>query len=584
MFVIATVLAVHGAFLDKLELNQGVAHVPPLNCELEAEGGARNVCNARAVGRRRHAEIARSFHSVTSSAESRLLPRIFKEDGSQPEPPKPKPDPDIVRLDQETVTIYWATVGVGQPPQEISVVLDTGSTTAVIPSRECGAVGACVRSLTFPAGSTGPCYFMAGYADGTTYEGDLFVDTLSLGSIQARVRFGRILKSTAGVDYPGIPMLGIVGLAPPSHRGQCFTSGCADAAAFNLTGKHGGFTMRMGDSPPTFQMGAADDSFIPAGKFVSYTEISSDMRYYSVCMAAIHVEGVEIGSGVFNQSDAITVVDSGTSFLILPNQVVEAIVEELQKERCHIPGFCGKRSVFTDGWMWDTDFQQHKSRLPNIHFSLDGVRIAITPEEYMVSQTVQVSGKTHTYRAFGIQGWDGGVSILGDVVMRRFAVHFDPQTGIVSFNGSLVEKSQPHTCSVSPPTYVWWEAPGLLFVAAAGAGAGVFVLYVLAELLGFVAGFVAVTLAIAGLIMSFSSFWGPGRVTLERAVTGSAVSVATAMLTVAGCLLLLCLLRCLCRKKQTPASVKDSNDAEAEVESVAQPLNADEGQNYRSIR
>eukprot|EP01062_Namystynia_karyoxenos_P066136 TRINITY_DN60141_c0_g1_i1.p1 TRINITY_DN60141_c0_g1~~TRINITY_DN60141_c0_g1_i1.p1 ORF type:complete len:678 (+),score=165.25 TRINITY_DN60141_c0_g1_i1:84-2036(+) len=512
---------------------------------------------------------------------------------------------------------YWAEVGIGDPQQKIGLIVDTGSALTVVPTRECAKAGACLRSANYPegyysagasaattkcdcgsskkpcfddalkAGSSGPCAFTMQYADGTTVEGDLYIDNVTLGGSSARFRFGRVLRTAPfGPAAPALAPIGIMGLLPPSDVTLCLPS-CGDDAAEHLAAHKGGFTMRLGRSEPDLSLGHPAEGSVTAPVIHTFLEDVVEGKFYTVCLAALRVDGNEFGSADLTSWAAATIIDSGTSLAYIPQSVYSELRQRLQtKERCKIPGICGTRSVFTDGWMWESDFQRHKAELPDISFVLDGMTLTLHPEDYMLAQDADpaaggaAAGKL---RLFGIQPSPvaGGVlafSLLGDVLMRPFAVHFNPTTGAVSFAGPAVERTGARSCSTEPAPIRSWYLPVGFALGGAAVLLAAGLMHLASQLCLGGSQLTAAVCLVAAVISAVALFWLPSELRWYRfeAVLKECSASALLVVTIALCIQFrrtcCCCLPC-CRARPRPVD----EDPEVRQPLVApSPIQADD--------
>ncbi len=112
-------------------------------------------------------------------------------------------------------------------------------------------------------------------------------------------------------------------------------------------------------------------------------------------------------------SFGISVVDSGTTFLIVPGDIFNQIVNVFQSQFCDIPHICGPKNIFEGGSCLNTT--QYFNVLPDITFFFEGVRVSLRPEDYMEKYILG----NHTLYCFGIaSAGNSSLTILGDTFMK----------------------------------------------------------------------------------------------------------------------------------------------------------------------
>uniref|UniRef100_A0A8C0DUG4 Napsin-A n=1 Tax=Balaenoptera musculus TaxID=9771 RepID=A0A8C0DUG4_BALMU len=292
---------------------------------------------------------------------------------------------------------YYGEIGLGTPPQNFSVVFDTGSSNLWVPSVRCHffslpcwvhhRFNSKASSSFRPNGTKFAIQYGTGRLDGILSE-----DKLTIGGITgASVIFGEALWEPSlvftfahfdGVLGLGFPVLAVGGVRPPLDR--LVDQGLLDKPVFSFylnrdpEAADGG-ELVLGGSDPAH--------YIPPLTFVSVTIPA----YWQ-----IHMERVEVGTGLtLCARGCAAILDTGTSLITGPTEEIRA----LQAATGGVPLLMGEYLI-------------QCSKIPTLPHHNDiargGVRLCL-------------SG----FQALDMPPPAGPLWILGDVFLRSYVAVFD---------------------------------------------------------------------------------------------------------------------------------------------------------------
>ncbi|KAM9756668.1 napsin-A [Dama dama] len=309
---------------------------------------------------------------------------------------------------------YYGEIGLGTPPQNFSVVFDTGSSNLWVPSVRCHFFSLPCwlhhrfnpkSSSSFRSNGT---KFAIQYGTGRL-AGILSEDKLTIGGITgATVTFGEALWEPSlvfifahfdGILGLGFPVLAVGGVRPPLDR--LVDQGLLDKPVFsfylnrNPEAADGG-ELVLGGSDPAH--------YIPPLTFVP------------VMIPAfwqIHMERVQVGTGLtICARGCAAILDTGTSLITGPTEEIRA----LQKAIGAIPLLMGEYYIECS----------KIPTLPPVSFLLGGVWFNLTAQDYVIQITrsgfsVCLSG----FAALDVPPPSGPFWILGDVFLGSYVAVFD---------------------------------------------------------------------------------------------------------------------------------------------------------------
>ena len=393
---------------------------------------------------------------IRSSMKLRSLPQYQKRNTSNPNAAN-------VPLHGGAGTIgeFYAKVSVGTPPKEYSVQIDTGSILCAIPSDTCVISSEndapCIPKDDGydPSASSGhvaytcsncpnktcvndDCEFIVTYGDGSSIVGELFTDTFGIGDHSfPGANLGAINTETQRFENGVVD--GILGLAFVDADPATGTS------VFKTMVDHGfenKFGLLLTQNNPMMTLGYIDESLL--GSDMVYTDIVSDTLYF------VDLKEIRVGNNVISDTETSmpnTIVDSGTTEIILPSHLYISLVDEMQKS-CStsepIFGLCGEHSIFSGECF--SFSSAILSKFPNITFKLGGsgeidtISLTIGPEVYLRS----LESQSETFYCWGAASVLQNMVILGDTFMGGFYVEFDRSKNRIGFSAVSSSTSSQH--------------------------------------------------------------------------------------------------------------------------------------------
>jgi hypothetical protein len=232
------------------------------------------------------------------------------------------------------------------------------------------------------------------YGSGSV-KGTVSNDVATIGSdISATMGFGEV-TSVSGISFLASQMSGILGLAYSSISVDHLDT-FVDLS--NLSDKSFAFYLKDTSEESYMTMPGMDEE--------NYTTVQKhavvEEKYW-----ALKLDSVAQGSTKSDASKDKAVIDSGTSLLVGPKELVDPLIKGLLSQ----PD-CSKLDTY-----------------PDMTFTMDGQDYELTPQDYVL----QIQGEC----MLGIQAMNvpSGFNyiILGDVFMRKYPSYFNLNDNTVSF-------------------------------------------------------------------------------------------------------------------------------------------------------
>uniref|UniRef100_A0A8C2QPD4 Napsin-A n=2 Tax=Cricetulus griseus TaxID=10029 RepID=A0A8C2QPD4_CRIGR len=338
--------------------------------------------------------------------------------GQPAEPPRTPTagdKPTFVPLYKFMNTQYFGDIGLGTPPQNFTVVFDTGSSNLWVPSVRCHFFSLpCWFHRRFnpkasssfrPNGTKLAIQYGSGQLTGI-----LSQDNLTIGEIRGvSVTFGEALWESSmvftlahfdGILGLGFPSLAVDGVQPPLDA--MVEQGLLQKPIFSFylnrdaEGSDGG-ELVLGGSDPAH--------YIPPLTFIPVTIPA----YWQV-----HMESVNVGTGLSLCAQGCGVIlDTGTSLITGPSEEIHA----LNKAIGGLPFLAGQYFI-----------QCSKTpELPTVSFRLGGVWFNLTGQDYVIKilNSDDVGLCLLGFQALDIPKPAGPLWILGDVFLGPYVAVFD---------------------------------------------------------------------------------------------------------------------------------------------------------------
>lgn len=299
---------------------------------------------------------------------------------------------------------YYGQVSLGTPAQNFEVIFDTGSADLWVASKQCGK--SCGLHPKYDS-SKSSSYI----ANGTSFDimygsgpvsGYQSIDELDMGGLKiTKQEFAEVTDATGlGAAYMIGKFDGILGLAFPvlsvNKVPTCFENAV---------------DQKLVDEPIfSFFLGNSDDE---AGELMfggmNADHYSGDITwvnllastYWEITLGGLNIDGKSY------VTDAKAIVDSGTSILTGPTEIVASIAASI-----------GAKEIIAGEYMVGCNYDT----LPNFDFVIDGKTYSLSAKDYLIPDG--------DLCLLGIMGMDvpaptGPLWILGDVFMRKYYTVFD---------------------------------------------------------------------------------------------------------------------------------------------------------------
>jgi len=355
--------------------------------------------------------------------------------------------PDDVSLNGNLLQVeVQVTIG----SQKFSLQVDTGSTLLAVPDSSCTTCGntpdpylvtpqSDVLSCTDARCSSlqtcqsfNNCGFRVQYLDGSSIQGNLVSETVSLGGFSTTTLIGAITTATSRFEAPVAD--GIIGFAYNNPDLTCAPT-CVPplfdslVQANNLTNIFAIFLDYSGGGSLT--LGGIDNSLFVGNIFYVNVIVQS---FYIINLNALLVGGNEVvvGSSAFGAA----IVDSGTSLTILPVTVYDTLKLYFQTHYSSLPLVVGQDTIWNGSNNCFLD-QSAIETFPTLQFVFDGVIVSMSPQNYFV-QTVATDGTTTIFCLGITPGADDSQTVFGDTFMRGLYIVFDRVLNRVGFANTPV--------------------------------------------------------------------------------------------------------------------------------------------------
>lgn len=347
---------------------------------------------------------------------------------------------------------YFGNITVGSPPQTLTVVFDTGSDVLWIPGADCPT---CHGTNKFSCENSSTCVrttktLSRSYGQGKI-DGHVSYDLLGLNS-GPRVNYSFTLGFNDS-DLKTFVADGILGLSNdnsvPNFVDFAYDSGLIEEKVFY-------FDLSLNKDVASGKY-LTQDSYLAFGDLPA--DKVNDLVWLPITLSsywATDVIGMEVGNKTIDISSdpnaGKTVFDTGTSAMILADDVYKAVIDDLLRNGCYegclsSPSFiCCKCSAM------------HK--FPNITAFTRGVKIVMTPDFYLFPDPVNKDQCNPVISTAGKLCGDGlGFQIFGDGYLRNNFVAFSKQNQTIGVIG-------PHNVILvkMPDHYSFWSGLATIIV------------------------------------------------------------------------------------------------------------------------
>lgn len=320
----------------------------------------------------------------------------------------------------------------GTPPQTVRMHLDTGSSDLWVntpsstlcsqTSEPCSFAGTYSANSSSTYGYVGS-WFNISYVDGSGASGDYVTDTITIGETS-------LSDFQFGVGYKSTSEQGILGIGYSTNEVQVGRAGLEPYENLPMKMVSSGLTSRNAYSLWLNDLDANLGSILFGGvDTAQYTgslqtlPIQSNNGVFSEFM--ITLTSLTLGNTTIASDKALAVLlDSGSSLTYLPNDMVEAIYDDVEAQydtnqaAAYVP--CSLQD--------ETD---------TLDFVFSGVKISVEMNE-LVLDLVTANGRRPTFSngvtacLFGIAPAGSGTNVLGDTFLRSAYVVYDIDNNEIS--------------------------------------------------------------------------------------------------------------------------------------------------------
>ncbi|KAG8074425.1 hypothetical protein GUJ93_ZPchr0006g40694 [Zizania palustris] len=370
-------------------------------------------------------------------------------------------------------------VAVGTPPQNVTMVLDTGSELSWLLCNESyappplppvfnssaslsyGAVPcsspACEwrgRDLPVPPSCDMPpsnaCRVSLSYADASSADGLLAVDTFLLGGAPpVPALFGCITAyssttaANSNATEPSEEATGLLGM----NRGSL--------SFVTQTGtRRFAYCIAQGEGPGVLLLGGDDGGLAPPLNYTPLIEISQPLPYFDRVAYSVQLEGIRVGCALLPIPKSVltpdhtgagqTMVDSGTQFTFLLADAYAVLKAEFVNQTQQLLVPLGEPGFVFQG-AFDACFRSPEAQmaaanqlLPEVGLVLRGVEVAVAGEKllYMVPGERRGDGDAEAVWCLTFGNSDmAGMSayVIGHHHQQNVWVEYDLQNGRVGF-------------------------------------------------------------------------------------------------------------------------------------------------------
>lgn len=314
---------------------------------------------------------------------------------------------------------YFGPIGLGTPPQEFTVVFDTGSSNLWVPSVKCTSF-ACYLHRRFNGDQSETFEsldkpFAIRYGTGAV-EGIISRDVLSIGGMKVEGQeFGETTKEPGltfalgrfdGIMGLGFDTIAVGGVTPPFYN--MVSQGLVDKSLFS------------------FWIGRAKDGTPEGGELllgdINRDHFKGELKWAPVIRKGyweVKMNGFSVGDEELElpgQGWARAAIDTGTSLIAVPSRISDAINKKIGAKK----GFRGVHTV--DCAALDT--------LPSITFTFGKHDFELSPKDYILqAQGTCISA----FMGIDVPAPAGPIWIIGDAFLRAYYTVYDLENERVGF-------------------------------------------------------------------------------------------------------------------------------------------------------
>lgn len=329
-------------------------------------------------------------------------------------------------------TLYFVNGTLGTPGQAVRMHLDTGSSDLWVNTNASPLCAQrtrpCAFAGTYTANSSSTyeyvgSWFNISYVDGSGATGDYVTDKIAIGDLT-------LDGFQFGVGYQSTSEQGILGIGYPVNEVQVGRAGMDPYENLPMKMKSAGHISRNAYSLWLNDLDANRGSILFGGVDTAQYKgslqtlpIQSNGGVFSEFM--ITLTSLSIGSTTIADNQALAVLlDSGSSLTYLPDNMVEAIYDQVSAQYDQSEGAAYVPCSLAN-------------QTPTLDFVFSGPKISVEMNE-LVLDLVTTTGQRPTFSngvtacLFGISPAGSGTNVLGDTFLRSAYVVYDIDNNEIS--------------------------------------------------------------------------------------------------------------------------------------------------------
>ena len=316
---------------------------------------------------------------------------------------------------------YLAEVDIGTPAQKLYLDFDTGSSDLWVISDETTSAGSAPKyspGKSSSAKQLSSATWTIQYGDGSSCSGDVYNDKVTIGGLTVDSQAVESAKTISQQFQQSPPNFsGLLGLAfdqintvKPEKQKTWFSNikGSLKAPLFTANLKH--------NADGTYNFGYIDDKEHSGD--IAYTPVDSSQGFWG-----FEAKGYAIGDGDLSGSSINGIADTGTTLLLLDDDVVDAYYKQVDG---------AQNDQQQGGYVFDCS-----AKLPDFSFGVGSSKITVPGSLINFAPADSGSGsssggggekdKRASGSCFGGLQSNGGIgqSIFGDVALKAALVVFD---------------------------------------------------------------------------------------------------------------------------------------------------------------
>jgi hypothetical protein len=322
---------------------------------------------------------------------------------------------------------YYGKILIGSPPQEFSVIFDTGSGNVIVPDSSCYKQG-CMNHDKFDADDSRTAMDINLEGDKVTGDyRDMVTITFGTGEIdgiyvedqvcvtRGKCTKNRFIASTRQTSMPfaHLEFDGIVGLGFPAlAEGPGFS--LLEGLVHDGSVEKNMFAIFLGDSQDEITFGGYRKERMQNPNDIFWTPVTKEY-YWQVQATDMYAGAAPTGicGAVWGGGKCQIAVDSGTNLLAGPSAVHRQLLQKV-----HISPDC-------------SNFHQ----LPNLGFMIGGKKLEIAPEHYISRTSTAMGDQCELFfLSLDLEPPLGPLFILGDPFFRSYYTIFDIENRRLGFS------------------------------------------------------------------------------------------------------------------------------------------------------